>query len=96
MIVWPGVIDAVMPYEPFFVWKRQLVVDVGGVADVEMQALLTLVAAASRTVPVIVVDCFVPVVGSGVGDGVRVAVRIGVGVVGAVVRVGVGDPDAGS
>jgi sorbitol-specific phosphotransferase system component IIBC len=93
VIDWSGVIDAVMPYEPFFVSKRQLVVDVGGVADVERQAFVTLVPAASRTVPVIVVDCFVPVVGSGVGDGVRVAVRVGVAVG---VRVAVGGADDGS
>src|SRR6266536_3085123 len=60
--------EVVIAYDPFFVWMLHAVVEVGGVGDVEMQAFVTLLPAASRTVPVIVLGCFVAVVGSGVGD----------------------------
>ena len=91
-------------YVPFVVvLMLQAVVEVGGVGDVEMHTFATLAPDASWTVPVIVMGCFVLVDGD--GDAVRsvvgVAVRTGVGVgatvyAGARVRVGVGDPDAGS
>src|SRR5437764_11459705 len=95
--------EVVIAYGPFFVWMLHAVVDVGGVGDVEMQAFVTLLPVASRTVPVIVLGCFVPVLGSGAGDAVRTgSVRSGVGVAGVIVGagdgavVGVGDADGGS
>src|SRR5437762_13624395 len=95
--------EVVIAYDPLFVWMLHAVVEVGGVGDVEMQAFVTLLPAASRTVPVIVLGCFVAVVGSGVGDAVRAgSVWSGVGVADGVVRtgdgavVGVGDADGGS
>ena len=76
----------------------QLVVDVGIVGDVVMQAPVTGAPAASRTVPVIVMVGFALALGIGVGVGVcGGSVRNGVAtLVGATVRAGDGDPDAGS
>ena len=97
MIVWPGVTGTENPYEPFVVvFTMQLVVEVGIVDEVVTQAPVTGAPAESWTVPVIVAVGFV--VDDGVGVGVcGGSVRTGVAAaVGPTIRVGVGDPDAGS
>ena len=96
MIVWPGAAFTENPYEPFVVFVMQLVVDVGIVGDVVTQAPVTGAPAESRTVPVIVIDGLALELGVGVGV-CGGSVFTGVGAtVGATVRAGVGDPDAGS
>ena len=99
MIVWPGVTFTENPYEPLVVFVMQLVVDVGIVGDVVMQAPVMGAPAESRTVPVIVIDGLALELGAGVGvcgGSVRTGVATLDGDVGTTVRAGDGDPDAGS